>query len=72
MTKNISGTNLSIQALKRVEINRVKLHKTNSKTPVADLEEVNPFDSSDEEGTDMDSDLVAHLDLDTEDLDTKL
>jgi hypothetical protein len=83
MKRSTSGTNISVKALKRIEIDRTRLYQSNkreaSKKKLANHMVSNPFDLSDDEATEVDSDLLAHLikdvsavDLETEDLDTRI
>ena len=83
MKKSSSRVNLSIKALKQVDIDRIKLDQSNkqkaARSAILENREVNPFDSSDDEATDLDGDLLAHLikdvsevDLEMEDLDMKI
>src|SRR5947207_2154680 len=83
MKKNSAGVNLSIKALKRVEVDRIKMHQSSKQKAArsASLEnrEANPFESSDDEDAEIEADLLAHLikdvsevDLETEDLDMKI
>ena len=82
-TTSDAGVHLSVQALKRVEVDRLKLLASNkSKNSTGSpLEKVvtNPFESSDDEDADTNSDLLAHLikdvsevGLETEDLDMSI
>jgi hypothetical protein len=83
MKKSSIGSNLAVKALKRIEIDRIRLYQ--SKNSEASKEKMtkhlkrNPFDTSGDEATDADNDLLAHLikdvstmDLETEDLDTRI
>lgn len=83
MKRSSSGTNLSIKALKRIEIDRTRLYQSNKREASKKISpnhmESNPFDLSDDEATEPDSDVLAHLikdvsavDLETEDLDTRI
>ena len=83
MKKNSVRVNLSIKSLNRVDIDRIKLNQSNKQRAArsANLEnrEVNPFESSNDEGTDLDGALLTHLikdvleiDLEMEDLDMSI
>jgi hypothetical protein len=74
MEKDTWGINFSLNALRRIERDRCKENQIIRPDP-----SISPFELSDDEATDGDGALLAHLikdvsevDLETEDLDTKL
>ena len=83
MESHSSGANISIKALKRVEVDRIKVTQS-EKQKTARLTyggnvEILPIESSDDEVTEIDGDLLAHLikdvsevDIEMEDLDMRI